>query len=93
MFHCYRGDLIAGQCIPGGVSSVQIELSKENVEGINATFRPLLMCLSGSIHQNSSVFEDPFEFKPERWLAEDADNLLKYNVVFSVGPRMCAGKK
>ncbi|CAO3662606.1 unnamed protein product [Umbelopsis ramanniana] len=45
-----------------------------------------------SIHHDPSVFEDPFEFKPERWLTEDAENLLKYNVVFSVGPRMCAGK-
>jgi hypothetical protein len=34
------GDIIAGQFIPGGVSDVKIELSYENVKGINATFRP-----------------------------------------------------
>ncbi|KAG2183109.1 hypothetical protein INT44_006090 [Umbelopsis vinacea] len=45
-----------------------------------------------SIHHDDSVFEDPFEFKPERWLGEDDETLMKYNVVFSVGPRMCAGK-
>ena len=41
------GDIIAGQFIPGGVSGVKIKLSNENVEGINAIYRPLLMCLSG----------------------------------------------
>ncbi|KAI8584357.1 hypothetical protein K450DRAFT_219447 [Umbelopsis ramanniana AG] len=45
-----------------------------------------------SIHYDARVFKDPFEFKPERWLGEDVENLMKYNVVFSAGPRMCAGK-
>ncbi|KAH8550519.1 cytochrome P450 [Umbelopsis sp. PMI_123] len=45
-----------------------------------------------SIHHDASVFEDPFKFKPERWLREDAEELMKHHVAFSVGPRMCAGK-
>ncbi|KAJ2960252.1 hypothetical protein NQZ79_g4399 [Umbelopsis isabellina] len=45
-----------------------------------------------SIHYHPDIFEDPYTFRPERWLEPGADELTKYNIAFSVGPRMCAGK-
>ncbi|KAM3579467.1 hypothetical protein VKS41_007926 [Umbelopsis sp. WA50703] len=45
-----------------------------------------------SIHYHPDIFEDPYKFRPERWLEPGADELTKYNIAFSVGPRMCAGK-
>jgi cytochrome P450 len=46
-----------------------------------------------SIHHDESIFDEPFAFKPERWLGDDAEELAKHHFVFSIGPRMCAGKK
>lgn len=46
-----------------------------------------------AIHHNEEYFPDPFSFKPERWMADDAT--ARYNqafVPFSLGPRSCAGK-
>ncbi|KAG2172901.1 hypothetical protein INT43_000251 [Umbelopsis isabellina] len=45
-----------------------------------------------SIHYHPDIFEDPYTFRPERWLEHGADELTKYNIAFSTGPRMCAGK-
>ncbi|KAI9282074.1 cytochrome P450 [Umbelopsis sp. AD052] len=45
-----------------------------------------------SLHHDPALFANPFEFKPERWLGDDAEELSKNHLVFSVGPRMCAGK-
>ncbi|KAI1259224.1 cytochrome P450 [Xylariaceae sp. FL1019] len=48
-----------------------------------------------SIHHNEQYFEDPFIFRPERWLTEDHDALTRmYSAFspFSMGPRGCAGK-
>lgn len=43
------------------------------------------------VQSSPSVFPDPFEFKPERWLNNKA--LQKYQVTFSKGRRSCLGMK
>lgn len=45
------------------------------------------------VHRNASVFEDPNEFVPERWLGTDGRNLDRWLVSFSRGPRSCLGLK
>jgi cytochrome P450 len=43
---------------------------------------------------DSSIFPEPYTFRPERWLdAEDSKNLDKYLVSFSRGTRGCLGKQ
>ncbi|EKG16120.1 Cytochrome P450 [Macrophomina phaseolina MS6] len=50
-----------------------------------------------SIHHNPEYFPDPFEFMPQRWLAEEVgrEAVNKANgaySTFSIGPRNCVGK-
>lgn len=42
---------------------------------------------------NGDIFENPLEFRPERWLADNPDlpRLNKYYIPFSRGSRMCIG--
>ena len=39
-----------------------------------------------------SVWGDPFTFRPERWLDNDAKQLEQSYIPFSVGPRSCVGR-
>jgi len=43
------------------------------------------------VHNSSSVFENSDEFRPERWLGDDAKGLDQFLVAFSKGPRSCLG--
>ena len=44
------------------------------------------------VHLNSTIFPQPHDFLPERWL-EPKDSLDNYLVAFSKGPRTCLGIK
>ncbi|KIK56939.1 hypothetical protein GYMLUDRAFT_145791, partial [Collybiopsis luxurians FD-317 M1] len=41
------------------------------------------------MHMNPEVFDDPFTFKPDRWLVEDTSEMMLDLVPFSKGPRVC----
>ncbi|KAJ8129938.1 hypothetical protein O1611_g3693 [Lasiodiplodia mahajangana] len=48
-----------------------------------------------AIHHDERYFDDPFTFRPERWLTEDQETLKRMNKAFnpfSLGARGCAGK-
>ncbi|KAF2094199.1 cytochrome P450 monooxygenase [Rhizodiscina lignyota] len=45
-----------------------------------------------SMHRNPSIFPDPESFRPERWLAEDAQELQPHFITFSAGARGCIGR-
>lgn len=48
-----------------------------------------------ALHHDPDYFDDPFVFRPERWLTENRDVLARMNSAFnpfSVGARGCAGK-
>lgn len=56
---------------------------------------PVSMTLR-DVLQNPDVFEDPNEWRPDRWLTEDKDKLDEMNrsfVPFGRGSRMCLGIK
>lgn len=44
-------------------------------------------------HYNPSIFPNPAEFCPERWLQPSSKDLEKYLVPFGSGSRMCIGMK
>lgn len=43
-------------------------------------------------HRDPKVFPDPEQFKPERWLGEDAKELQAAFISFSTGARGCIGR-
>ncbi|KAJ3525293.1 hypothetical protein NMY22_g10639 [Coprinellus aureogranulatus] len=43
------------------------------------------------MHMNPNIFPEPKKFDPDRWLKDDAGELLKYLVPFSRGQRQCVG--
>ncbi|KAF7171843.1 hypothetical protein CNMCM6106_006181 [Aspergillus hiratsukae] len=51
-----------------------------------------------SIHRHASLFRDPDEYQPERWVDFDEEfpnqieDLKRYNIVFSQGSRACIGR-
>lgn len=45
------------------------------------------------MHMDASVFPDPFEFKPERWLGEYDPKMDRSFVPFTKGSRSCLGIK
>ncbi|CAO3662610.1 unnamed protein product [Umbelopsis ramanniana] len=77
--------------VPGGLPRV----TPKGGEVIGGQFIPggtIVEVPPWSIQHDASVFEEPFEFKPERWLVDDTDELSRHHLLFSYGPRMCAGK-
>jgi cytochrome P450 len=45
------------------------------------------------VHRDSRYFDNPEEFKPERWTAEFTNQLPKYAYFpFGGGPRVCVGQ-
>jgi cytochrome P450 len=45
-----------------------------------------------TIHRDPELFEQPLEFRPERWLGENAAKLQKGFMPFSSGARACVGR-
>jgi cytochrome P450 len=45
------------------------------------------------VHRNPTVFENPDDFNPDRWLGMKGKALDKWLVAFSRGPRSCLGLK
>lgn len=70
---------------------------------IGGHFIPAGVTVSASIyslHREESLFRQPLEFIPERWIPEEsfgadrdeAQNLKQYCIPFSMGPRACIGR-
>ncbi|KAI9783670.1 MAG: hypothetical protein M1839_003518 [Geoglossum umbratile] len=43
------------------------------------------------VHNDETIFPEPEEFSPDRWLGPDSKALEKWLVAFSRGPRSCLG--
>ncbi|KAJ3751758.1 cytochrome P450 [Lentinula raphanica] len=43
------------------------------------------------LHMNPDVFPEPLVFNPDRWLADNTDEMMQDLAPFSKGPRMCLG--
>ncbi|KAL0570420.1 hypothetical protein V5O48_011534 [Marasmius crinis-equi] len=65
--------------------------SGSTVAGVTVPPGTVVSSASYIVHTDPSVFPDPREFIPERWL--DNRELDKYLVAFSKGPRICLGIK
>lgn len=52
----------------------------------------ILSVPSYTIHHLESVWGDPWEYRPERWLEDGNKELEKALNIFSYGPRSCVGR-
>lgn len=65
------------------------------VAGVEIPAGTIVGCQAYSLHR-AEVFDDPNEFKPERWLTEDKEKLTAMRAFFwpfSSGARHCLGHK
>ena len=48
-----------------------------------------------NVLHDPSIFPDPYNFKPERWVGEESEveRLDRFMVAFGKGSRMCIGMK
>ncbi|KAK5447930.1 hypothetical protein LTS15_009429 [Exophiala xenobiotica] len=76
-----------GQGLPRVVPEGGATIAGHFIQGGTTVSVPVV-----SLHHNPSVFPDPHEFRPERWLEADTQNLRDYCIPFSVGPRACIGR-
>ncbi|KAL0573599.1 hypothetical protein V5O48_008358 [Marasmius crinis-equi] len=62
------------------------------IAGFTVPSKTIVATSCAFLHQNPQAFENPTEFRPERWLQPDARDLeSRYLVAFSRGIRMCLG--
>ncbi|KAL6246705.1 hypothetical protein RBB50_006012 [Rhinocladiella similis] len=65
--------------------------SGATIDGRYIPGRTVVEMSSHFVHRNADIFEQPNEFKPERWLGADGRKLERWLVSFSRGPRSCLG--
>ena len=52
---------------------------------------PVVIPVAG-IHKDPDFFEEPNEFKPERFIGDNKEKIVKYSFLpFGEGPRACLG--
>ena len=84
------GGILPRQVLPGGLEIDGEQIPEGTVVGV-PTY---------AIHHNPDYWPQPFDFRPERWIAESEPNVTAESVTlgqsafcpFSVGPRGCIGK-
>ena len=84
------GGVLPRLVLPGGVEIDGQQLPEGTVVGVPHY----------AIHHNSEYYPQPFEYKPERWIADSEPNVTAGSVSFgqsafcpfSIGPRGCIGK-
>ncbi|ESK81719.1 benzoate 4-monooxygenase cytochrome p450 [Moniliophthora roreri MCA 2997] len=65
--------------------------SGATIAGVPVPAGTVASCGSYFVHNDPTVFPEPKQFKPERWLDENSREVEKYLVAFSKGPRICLG--
>lgn len=66
------------------------------IEGYFMPGGTIVSCQPYTIHKEPSVFPQPLQFRPERWLDEDAQAVAERNrwfFAFGVGGRGCLGRQ
>lgn len=66
---------------PSGAMILDMFIPGGTVVGVSSRF----------VHRNNTIFKNPDEFVPDRWLGNEGKELDKWLVTFSRGPRSCLG--
>ncbi|XP_077977218.1 1,25-dihydroxyvitamin D(3) 24-hydroxylase, mitochondrial-like [Glandiceps talaboti] len=77
------------------VISVSRMLDKDIVlGGYNIPAKTGIMISNWLMGRDPELFEDPLEFKPERWIRDENEHFDGFRFLpFGYGPRMCIGKR
>ena len=62
-----------------------------NICGVSVPGGTIVSCAVPFVHKDKDIFEDPHDFKPERWIV--SPGLEHWLCAFSKGPRSCLGLK
>jgi hypothetical protein len=60
-------------------------------ESYNIPPGTLVSTSSLAVHTNESIFSEPWEFKPDRWLGPEGAKARRFQFAFGKGPRKCLG--
>jgi hypothetical protein len=85
------GVIIHNIFVPGGVRNQ--EALEQFKQLINQTVQTVVGMSSHFVHRDETIFRNPDNFIPERWLNDMSRDLDKWLVAFSKGPRSCLGSK
>ncbi|KAH8803588.1 cytochrome protein [Xylogone sp. PMI_703] len=78
---------------PIPASQPRTSSSPTTVDGYLIPAGTIVSCQAYSLHRNPEIFPKPFQFNPDRWLADDAEvaEMRRWWWPFSSGGRMCLG--
>ena len=84
----------------GGVLPREVQVGGMEIDGELLPAGTVIGVPHYSIHHNPKYFPNPFQFRPERWIAGSLANVTKDSMAvaqsafcpFSIGPRGCIGK-
>jgi cytochrome P450 len=83
------GEFVDGNFIPEGVSVNLVFL----LFGISLTVEQTIVSTNPfAASMSRANFDNPWEFKPERWLGMNESDQLEASQPFSFGPRACLGR-
>lgn len=80
------GNLVPGR-LPRKVAADGMEIG-----GVHVTAGTVISASSNMVHMNVSIFPEPEQFQPERWLTCNVRRLERYLLAFSAGSRDCVGR-
>lgn len=78
---------------PGNIILVRQAARDNYVNGLAIKKGTLVTVNPYANHFSEEYFKNPFEFRPERWLNGECDNINPFVLIgFSAGARTCLGK-
>lgn len=87
---CLKESLRASSTVPLIQRLVQREMT---IDGIVFPRNTLFTVAINSVHHNPAVWENPEEYRPERFSRENISNIDNFSCIpFSAGPRNCIGQ-
>ncbi|KAL4992945.1 cytochrome P450 [Aspergillus recurvatus] len=95
---CIREAMRMSPAVPGTAMFRHVSPGGQTIDGEHIPAGYNVAAGIYTVHHNEEIFPRPFEFIPERWIAdehttqEQLDLRTKMWVPFSMGPRACIGK-
>ena len=83
--------LRCGMSVPGMLPRVAPP-EGTTIDGVQVPGGTVVQSSAVFVHRDGTLFQEPLEFKPERWLQPDSHELDKFLVPFSKGTRSCIGR-